>query len=818
MTHYRHRIKKIAVLGSGVMGSQIAAHCANAGVETVLFGLSEEADSADSAGYALARLDHLKPPPLAAREAARYLSAATYDRHLPLLGQCDLVIEAVSEDPDVKRDLYRRVTPHLSDDCLLASNTSGIRIATLAQELPDDVQPRFCGVHFFNPPRYLMLVELTPTAVTAGSTLATLEGYLTTVLGKHVVVARDTPGFIGNRFGVFAMMSAVHHAHRLGLAPALVDELTGKLIGRAKSATFQTADLVGLDVLASLTRHLHQTLEDDPWREYFQTPQWILDLVDKGHYGRKTGIGIYRKDGSDICVVDPATGEYHRREKTLDDAVKNSAGLAYPERFNQWAESAHPQAQFLYAIHRDLFHYAAFHAEQTAHSLRDVDLALRWGYGWEIGIFEQWQEIGWGGVARRIQDDVANHRALAAVPLPDWAADEERTRAYNESGAFSPQRREYVPRRDHPVYRHHTPTLLAGEAPPGTLPGTTLFDNPSFRLWHDDEDVAVASFKTKLHTLNYEVVQSLDRAITVAERDYKGLIIWHPQAPFCAGADLLEILLTVKTGKITDAGLISKIKAGSLHLLKPELPPVGQLPPTSEVIALLQQTFMRLRCCNVPTVCAVQGLVLGGGCELLLHCDRTVAALESYIGLVEIGVGVLPAGGGCKEMAWRAFCDAKGGDVFPHAARYYEQIALGKVSISAADAVKLGYLRRADPIVMNPHELLHAAKRQVDALYESGYRPPRREQAFEVAGPAAYANFQSRLVNLREGKYISAYDYHLAEVIAGVICGTPLPAKTTVTADWFLRAEREAFLKLLARKETQQRIEHMLKRGKPLKN
>ncbi len=815
MTNYRHRIKKIAVLGSGVMGSQIAAHCANAGVETMLFGLSEEADSADSAHYALARLERLKPPPLASREATRYLSAATYDRHLPLLGQCQLVIEAVSEDPGVKRDLYRRVVPHLDEDCILASNTSGIRITTLAQELVDDMRPRFCGVHFFNPPRYLPLVELTPTAATAEDTITTLEGYLTAILGKHIIVAKDTPGFIANRFGVFAMMSALHHAHRLRLAPALVDELTGRLIGRSKSATFQTADLVGLDILISLTRHLHQTLARDPWRECFQTPQWICKLADKGHYGRKTGIGIYRKDDGDIHVIDPATGEYHKREKTLDDEVKKSAALAYPERFNEWADSTDPQAQFLYAIHRDLFHYAAFHAEQTSHSLRDIDLALRWGYGWEIGVFEQWQAIGWHEVAQRIQNDIANHRTLAAAPLPDWVTDGRYTPAYDEDGAFSPQRRKYVPRRDHPVYRHHTPTLLTGETPPRR---ETIFENPSFELWHDGEDIAVAGFKTKLHTLNYEVIHSLDQAVTIAERDYKGLVIWHQQAPFCAGADLLEILLAVKAGKLTDSGIISKVKASSLHLIKPDLPPVGQLPSIGGVIALLQQTFMRLRCCSVPTVCAVQGLALGGGCEMLLHCDRTVAALESYIGLVEIGVGVLPAGGGCKEMAYRAFRDARGAGIFPHLARYYEQIARGKVSTSAADAVQMGYLNRSDSIVMNPHELLHAAKRQVEAMHASGYRPPHPEQRFEVAGATASANLQSQLVNLREGKYISAYDYHLAQVIADVICGAPLPEKTTVTADWLLRNERKAFLTLLARKETQQRIEHMLKRGKPLKN
>ena len=815
MTNYRQRIQQIAVLGSGVMGGQIAAHCANAGVETLLFGLNEDADSADSAYHALARLKQLKPPPLAASGAMRYLRAASYDRDSALLEQCDLVIEAVSEDATVKRELYRRVTPHLSDYCILASNTSGIRIATLAEEIGADRRPRFCGVHFFNPPRYLPLVELTPTAATDQDTLNTLEGYLTTVLGKHVITAKDTPGFIANRFGVFALMSALHHADRLGLAPALVDELTGRLIARAKTATFQTADLVGLDVLISLTGHLHQTLEDDPWRECFQIPQWIRDLADKGHYGRKAGIGIYRKDGGDVLVIDPATGEYHKHEKTLAEKVKKSAALDAAARFTAWGNSEHPQAQFLHAIHRDLFHYAAFHAEHTSHSLRDVDLALRWGYNWDSGPFEQWQTIGWEEVRRCIQDSLTDGSALADAALPEWTSDARCTQIYTANGAFSPQHRDHVPRSDHPVYRHHTPTPLAGEPPPV---GTTIFDNPSFRLWHDGEDIAIASFKTKMHTLNYEVIQSLGRALDLVERDYKGLVIWQPQAPFCAGADLLEVLLSVKVGKITDDGLISRIKAGSLHLVKPELPSVGQLPSTHDVIALLQQTFMRLRGCTVPTVSAVQGLALGGGCEMLLHCDRTVAALDSYIGLVEIGVGVLPAGGGCKEMAYRAFRDARGGDVFPHLTRYYEQIALGKVSGSAPDAVRMGYLERSNPIVMNPHELLHAAKRQVDALYDGGYRPPHREQRFEVAGTAADANLRSRLVNLQEGQYISAYDHHLAAVIAGVICGTPLPAGTMVTADWLLRNEREAFVKLLARKETQQRIEHMLKHGKPLKN
>ena len=807
MMNYRDKIKKIAVLGSGVMGSQIAAHCANAGVETLLFGLNDDADSADSARYALSRLNTLKPPALATREAMSYLSPANYDQHAALLAQCDLVIEAVSENPEVKRGLYQRIIPHLNDDCILASNTSGIRITMLAQEIDAPLQARFCGVHFFNPPRYLPLVELTPTTMTGKDTLATLEGYLTTILGKHVVIAKDTPGFIANRFGVFAMMSALHHAERLKLAPALVDELTGKLIGRAKSATFQTADLVGLDILISLTRHLHDSLEDDPWRAYFQIPQWINDLADKKHYGRKTGLGVYHKDDNGIYVIDPASGEYHPRTKTLAKHIKGSAALTAPERFAAWAESDHPQEQFLYAIHRDLFHYAAFHAEHTSHSPRDIDLALRWGYGWETGVFEQWQTIGWDAVVRHIQNDLADHKALADAPLPAWVT--------NGHGTFLPQHGNHVPRHDHPVYRRHTSILLAGETPPAS---TTIFENSSFRLWHDDQDIAIASFKTKMHTLNYEVVQSLDEAITIAEQNYKGLVIWHPQPPFCAGANLLEILLLAKVGKVTDTGIFSKVKSDSLHLIKPELPSVSQLPPVSKVIALLQQTFMRLRCCNVPTVCAVQGLALGGGCEMLLHCDRTVAALESYIGLVEIGVGVLPAGGGCKEMAYRAFYNADGGDVFTHLARYYEQIALGKISTSAADAVSMAYLRDTDPILMNPYELLYAAKCQINALHGSGYRPPHPDQSLEVAGACAYANIRARLVNLYEGKYISDYDHHLAITIADVICANPLPAGTKVNADWFLRAEREAFLRLLARKETQARIEYMLKRGKPLKN
>ena len=808
-------VSKVAVLGNGVMGSQIAAHCANARVETLLFGISTDLVDPASSMYALRRLGTIKPPPLATPDLSRYIRPASYSDDCECLKECDLIIEAVSENIDIKRNVYQQVGEHIRDDCLIGSNTSGLSIEVLSSCLPQKSQHNFCGVHFFNPPRYLPLVELIPSTKTSEESLNTLEEWLTTMLGKHIVIAKNTPGFIANRLGIFASLSALHHGERLGLGFDLIDELTGKLIKRSKSATCRTIDMVGLDIFSNVAQYLHTHLPDDPWREYFVLPQWLEAMVVRGDLGQKTGAGIYRKREGQIEVFNPHSGKYHPRKKALDDEIQLMMRQESPKMFESLSASEHPQAQFLYATMCDVMHYAAYNAEHISHSLRDIDFAMRWGYGWQEGIFEKWQSIGWQQVRRNIGKRIQQDSSSSKADLPEWVSDDSRNGVFNSEGAWSPSSKKYIPLRKDSIYQRqlYVPTLL-GEA---YVRKNVISEDEDSIIWLDDE-IIIISFKTKLHSLNYRLIKRLEYAIDLAENDYKGLIIGHQQPPFCAGANLFELLLTAKVGKINKARFTSWIKETSLRLMKPEWPDVSKLPPVNEVIEYLQKTFMRLRNCHVPTVAMVDGLALGGGCEMLMHCDRTVASMESYIGLVEIGVGLLPAGGGCKEMAVRASADAKGGDIFPHISRYYEQIAKGAVSSSALNAKAMGYLRESDVVVMNSYELLYIAKQQLSALFDAGYRPPHPQQRIRVAGTTANANLHTYLVNLREGDYISEYDYCIASKISKVLCGVPLAYGEEASATWYLEQERKIFTELLQKEKTQDRIEYMLKHGKPLRN
>jgi 3-hydroxyacyl-CoA dehydrogenase len=783
-------VRKAAVLGAGVMGAQIAAHLANANVKPILFELAAEGkDKSANARKAIEGLVKQEPGPLAVKSLAQQIVPANYDEHLDLLAGCDLVIEAISERMDWKKALLAKVAPHLGPNAIFASNTSGLSITELSKTLPPKLRERFCGIHFFNPPRYMRLVELVPTAETDPATLDRLETFLTTTLGKGVIRAKDTANFVANRVGVFSMLATMHHTLAFKLGFDEVDALTGPAIGRAKSATYRTADVVGLDTMAHVVKTMADTLPGDPWRTYYHAPDWLAALVAKGALGQKTKGGIYMRKGKDFLVLDVAKQDYRPSAAVVADEVQAILKERNPaQQLAKLRASGHPQAQFLWAIFRDLFHYCAVHLAEIAHCARDVDLAIRWGFGWQRGPFELWQAAGWREVAKWIELDIAAGKTMAKAPLPAWVTD-GRNGVHTPQGSFSAADGTMHSRSTLPVYaRQLFPEQVLGEKAPDR--GTTVFEDEGVRMWHQGDGIAIVSFKSKMHSAGVEVLQGLDRALDEAERHFDALVIWH-EPPFAVGANLKAALESLKDGRFDEF---------------------------ASMVALFQRISQRLKYSLVPTVAAVEGLALGGGCEFVMHAQRAVVALESYIGLVEAGVGLLPAGGGLKELAERAAAWSKGGDAFPELQRAFRQVAMGEVSKSGEHAREMGYLKPSDIVVFHPAELLYVAKREARAMADAAVRPALPPAQIPVAGDTGIATLKMMLVNMKEGGFISEHDYEISSRIAEVLCGGEVEPGSLVDEQWLLDLERRHFVALAKTGKTQDRIEHMLKTGKPLRN
>lgn len=807
---YRKNFPCAAILGTGTMGAQLAALFVNSGVDTVLFGLSAEENEQETAAGALKRLPQMKPPPLVLPEYAQHIQTADYKNDLSRLAKCSLVIEAVSEKMEIKQHLYNLIGPHLATDAILASNTSGLSIQELSAQLDPPLRERFCGIHFFNPPRFMPLVELIAQKNIEEKRLHQLEGFLSIVLGKEVVRAQDTPGFIANRLGMFSMAAVFHWMKEFNIAPDTVDELTGSLIGRAKSACFRTADIVGLDILDNVMKHLKTQLSHDPWQRYFELPDWVSHLQEQGFLGAKSGKGVYHKTKENILVFDPEKNDYRPIKKNKSKEISRIFAAPLAEVLPHLAASSDPQARFLWAIHRDLFHYASIHLADIANDIRTIDTAMRSGFGWKEGVFEFWHKSGGNKITRLLAEDIKQGNALSAMNLPGWTS----RGLYTQDGAWSAKHKRYIAPSSHPLFRRQLLRKIIARQPELDV----VHEDEELRLINLKDGIAALSFKTKMHTLSYELLLSFNKLLDELETNYSALIIWQPEAPFCAGANLYQILAGAKLGKTQKVNLMSSLKQRALETFNPKLPKLGDLPSIKEVLVHLQNLFMRLKHGPIPTVAAVQGIAIGGGCELLLHCDKVVATMESYIGLVEMGVGVIPAGGGSKEMAQRATELSQGTPFFSRLAQFFEQIALAKISSSAQEAAKMGYLRDRDKIIANPYELLYVAKAEAQALLESDYRPPPRRKDISVLGRPGIANFLAQLSNLREGSFISQHDYLCARVLAETMCGGELDENEKVSADWFLHLERRGFIRLLETPLTQKRIEYMLRKNKPLRN
>ena len=799
MSHFN--VKKVAVLGAGVMGAQIAAHLVNVGVPVILFDLpAKDGPKNGIVSRAVEGLKKLKPSPLGVPEDAVLIGQANYEEHLALLAGCDLVIEAIAERMDWKLDLYRNIAPHVAPHALLASNTSGLSITALSEALPEAMRPRFCGIHFFNPPRYMALVELINTPATEPANLDALETFVTSTLGKGVVRAKDSPNFIANRVGIAGMLATMKEVENFGLTIDVVDDLTGKKMGRASSGTFRTADVVGLDTMAHVIKTLQDTLslETDPFYASFATPAVLQQLLALGHLGQKSKAGFYKKQGRDVLRFDAESGEYVAAGQKADEVYARMLKKPAAERLRLLRNSEGAQGRFLWAILRNGFHYAAVHLATIADNARDVDLCMRWGFGMKQGPFELWQEAGWLDVAKMVQEDIDAGRALCNTPLPDWVFKgpvAEAGGVHTPAGSWNPSTGQFVPVRRLPVYaRQHFPeSVLGAQSLKAEAAGTTLHEDDAIRLWTLDQQVLIASIKTKMHALSPGVIEGLMQGLALAEARYQGMVIWSPDEMFSAGADLQAML---------PAFMMAGVSA------------------IDGAEAEMQQAMLRLRYATVPVISAVRGLALGGGCELAVYSSRRVAAMESYIGLVEVGVGLVPGAGGLTYIARRAAENAAastGKDLLPFLTEGFTAAAMAKVGTSAIESRKLGYLLPSDLIVPHKDELLFVASNEARAMFAGGYRPPHKRQ-FAVAGRSGIATLKGSLVNLRDGGFISAHDFHIASLIAHVVCGGDVDAGSLVDEDYLMTLERQAFCQLLVHPKTQARIMGMMSTGKPLRN
>jgi len=801
----RFPVRKVAVLGAGVMGAQIAAHLVNCKVPVILFDLpAKEGPKNGIVTKAIEGLKKLKPAPLGIVEDAALIEQANYEDHLDKLKDCDLIIEAIAERIDWKLALYEKIAPAVASHAIVASNTSGLSITKLSEVLPEAIKPRFCGIHFFNPPRYMALVELINTPTTNLEILDQLEAFVTTALGKSVVRAMDTPNFVANRVGIAGMLATMKEAETFGLSYDVVDDLTGKKLGRASSGTFRTADVVGLDTMSHVIKTLQDNLGDDkatpdPFSSIYATPKVLAMLIERGALGSKTGAGFYKKVGKEILRLDPASGEYVAGGGKADEIVARILKKPPPERLKLLRESKNPQAQFLWAILRDSFHYAAVHLADIAESARDIDFAMRWGFGVQQGPFELWQAAGWTTVANWIKEDIEAGKALSTAPLPQWVFEgpvASNNGVHLPEGSWSAAHARWVAPSTLPVYERQAfreSVLGSGAAAPLTT-GTEVFKNDEMRVWTLDGEVLIASITAKLHLIGQGVIEGLLKAVDLAERGYKGLVIWSPDDVFSAGANLEQMMpVFMKSG---GKGILPEVKK-------------------------LQDAMLRLRYASVPVVLAIRGIALGGGCEIALHSARRVAAMESYMGLVEVGVGLIPGGGGLACIARRAAEMASAGnanaDIFKFLSDGFTNAAMAKVGTSAIESRKLGYLLWSDVIVPNKDELLFVATAQAKAMYESGYRAPART-LFPVAGRNAIATIKAQLANMRDGGFISAHDFHISALIADVVCGGDVDAGSMVSEEYLMVLERKHFCALLDHPKSQERIMGMLQTGKPVRN
>jgi len=798
-------IKKVAVLGSGVMGSRIACHFANIGVQVLLLDIApkELLPAEEAKGL---KLDNpvvknrivnsslqaavvANPSPLYRKADAARIKTGNFDDNLKDIAGCDWTIEVVVERLDIKKSLFERVEQFRKPGTLITSNTSGIPIHLMTEGRSADFKKFFCGTHFFNPPRYLKLLEVIPTPDTDPAIVDFLMHYGDLYLGKTTVLAKDTPGFIANRVGVFAMLDVMQTMQKLGLTVEEVDKLTGPVIGHAKSATLRTSDVVGLDTTINVTNGLAQGLPNDEAKDVFVLPDFVKKMGENKWLGDKTGQGFYKKvkgEGgkSEIHALDLNTLEYKPSQKVKFATLEATKAIEkVADRFKVLVAGKDKAADFYRQSFGSLFAYVSNRIPEITDQLYKIDDALRAGFGWELGPFETWDALG---VQKGLELAQAGGKTVAPWIEEMLAAGNATFYKVSEQG----------------VKQFYDLASKSYQAIPGVenfvildnlrATGKVIWENPGASVLDLGDGILNVEFHSKMNALGSDVIQGLLKGVELAEKDFRGMVVGNDAPNFSAGANLGLVYMFALDQEYDELNLM---------------------------IAQFQQAMMRMRYSSIPVVSAPHGLALGGGCELNLHADRVVAAAETYMGLVEFGVGLIPGGGGTKEMTLRTAAKYEEGEPeFNLLRNTFVTVSTAKVSTSAAEAFDLGFLRRGDEIVVNSNRVIAQAKAAAIELAEDGYTQPIQKTNIKVHGKGALGMFMTGVSAMKEGRYISDHDVKIANKLAYIMCGGDLSSPTEVSEQYLLDLEREAFLSLCGERKTLERIQSILTTGKPLRN
>ncbi|MDA0303870.1 MAG: 3-hydroxyacyl-CoA dehydrogenase NAD-binding domain-containing protein [Bacteroidetes bacterium] len=786
-----HRIQRVAVLGSGVMGSRIACHLAQTGSRVLLMDLPSENGPRDAiaAGHLKAALKS-KPSPLYSKRFADRIETGNFDDDLPRIADCDWIIEVIVERLDIKQQLFERVEQFRKLGTFVTSNTSGIPIAQLSEGRSEDFQKHFCGTHFFNPPRYLPLLEIIPGPHTAPDVLAFFTGYGERILGKQVVLCKDTPAFIANRVGVFAIQALFHAVEEMGLSVEAVDKLTGPAMGRPKSATFRTCDVVGLDTLIHVANGVATNCPDDERKNVFAIPTYVQHLVDTGALGAKSGAGFYKKtvgpDGKkEILVLDLKTLEYRSQIKPKYDTLEAAKKVdSLPERTKLLFEGTDVAGEFYRRIFSDVFAYVSNRVPEISNDPYRIDDALRAGFGWELGAFESWDAIGIEAGLQCIRD-----RGLAVAPWIQEMLDAGHSAFYrNRDGireCWNPATKAYEPLEGQ-----------EGRVALAWLPeSATVWSNSGTTIQDLGDGILNVAFHTKMNAIGSEIIEGLNKAIDLAESDskWRGVVISNEGAQFSAGANV-----------------------GMIFMLAVE----QEWDDLNHAVQVFQNTAMRLRYSGIPVITAPHQLALGGGCELCMHSDKVVAHAETYMGLVEFGVGLIPGGGGTKEFVLRLHDEMHEGDMRINRLRdRFLTIGQAKVSTSAYEAFEHGYLREGiDEVVVNRRDQLARAKRAALELADAGYTQPIERKDIVVSGQEGLGIVYVGAHSMMSGNYMSEHDQVISEKLGYVLCGGDLSERQAVSERYLLDLERKAFIELCMQRKSLERMQSLIQKGKILRN